>query len=240
MRARPMPCTSTRIRPSGQLQHPHDEGHRAHRVDVVGPGVLLLLLLLGGEEDHAVLAERVVHRLDRAVAAHVERDDHEGEDHDVPQGENGQDLRDLRGLLVLLDLFGHPSCSHSMGIVVSRPRRSLRRGRVTMRRPPLEPRAGRAQVHRTVEGDRPLEAAAGPLQAEVVLARRRPAGPPLAADHDARAPGRRSSGSPGPAPAPPPPRSGVPGSRTRRRSGSTPPGRDGRSGRAATAARRAG
>ena len=79
----------------GQLQHAHDEGGGAHRVDVVGPGVVLVLLLLRGEQDHAVLGERLVDGLDRAVAAHVEGHDHEREDDDVPQRQHRQHLRDL-------------------------------------------------------------------------------------------------------------------------------------------------
>ena len=79
----------------GQLQHPHDERDGAHRVDVVGAGVVLVLLLLRGEQDHAVLGEGLVHRLDRAVAAHVEGHDHEREDHDVAQGQHRQHVRDL-------------------------------------------------------------------------------------------------------------------------------------------------
>ncbi len=58
-----------------------------------GPGLLLVLVLLGGQEDHPVLGEGLVHRLDRLVPAHVERHDHEGEDHDVPQGQNRQRRR---------------------------------------------------------------------------------------------------------------------------------------------------
>ena len=88
--------------PVGQLQHAHDEGHRAHGVDVVGPGVLVVLPLLGGEQDHAVVGQGLVHGLDRPLAAHVERHDHEREDHDVPQGQHGQDLGDLGRLVLAL------------------------------------------------------------------------------------------------------------------------------------------
>ena len=63
MRARPTPCTSTRMRPSGSFSMRMMSGDGADRVDVVGARVLLVLLLLRGEQDHAVLGERLVDRL---------------------------------------------------------------------------------------------------------------------------------------------------------------------------------
>ena len=84
--------------PVGQLQHAHDEGDRADGEEVVGPGVLVVLPLLRGEQDHAVLGQGLVHGLDRALAAHVERHDHEREDDDVPQRQDGQVVGDLGGL----------------------------------------------------------------------------------------------------------------------------------------------
>ena len=120
----------------GQLQHAHDEGHRADAEDVVRPRVLVVLALLGREQDHPVVGEGLVHGLDGAVAAHVQRHDHEGEDHDVPEGEDGEDLGDLDRLVVLAQFVGHEVSSRWTGMMISRPRRSLTLGIVTVNTPP--------------------------------------------------------------------------------------------------------
>src|SRR4029453_18545099 len=74
---------------------------------------------------------------DRAVAAHVERHDHEREDHYVAQRQHRQNVRDL-GLLLLffVGLCAHSVGSLSIGMTVSRPRRSRKRGSVTVSTPP--------------------------------------------------------------------------------------------------------
>ncbi|MCG3159280.1 MAG: hypothetical protein JMDDDDMK_00266 [Acidobacteria bacterium] len=69
----------------GQLQHSHDDGHRAHVVKIALPRLFLVGIFLRGEHDHAVFGQRLVNSADRAFAADKQRHDHERKDHDVAQ-----------------------------------------------------------------------------------------------------------------------------------------------------------
>ena len=72
----------------GELQHPHDDGDRADLVEVAGLRVLFVLVALGGEQDHPVLGERAVHRLDRQITRDRQRRDDEREHDHVAQRQN--------------------------------------------------------------------------------------------------------------------------------------------------------
>ena len=124
----------------GQLEHAHDERHRAHRVHVVGPRVLVVLPLLRRQQDHAVLGQGLVHGLDRPLAAHVEGHDHEREDHDVAQREDGEDLGDLRRLLL---------ARRRSGDFVSHQRGSLMPDPPSGRSPPSRARGGPSAAGRS-------------------------------------------------------------------------------------------
>jgi hypothetical protein len=69
----------------GQLQALHDVGDAAHRVDVVRLGLVGGGVVLRGEEDPLVLAERVLERAGGGRPSDHERHHHVGEDHDVPE-----------------------------------------------------------------------------------------------------------------------------------------------------------
>ena len=43
--------------PVGQLEHPHDDGHRADAIQIVLGGILVLEVLLRRQHDHAVLGQ---------------------------------------------------------------------------------------------------------------------------------------------------------------------------------------
>ena len=78
-----------------------DLGHRADGVQLRGVGdVLLVRLALGHERDAAALRDGGVQRGDALVPAHLERDDHLGEDHRLPKRDERQ-LGDGDGALVV-------------------------------------------------------------------------------------------------------------------------------------------
>jgi hypothetical protein len=78
-----------------EFEHAHNHGGGAHRIDAFGLGVFFGHLLLGAEQDHAVLAQRVIHRGHRALPAHEQGQDHERKDHHVPHRKQRQDLGNL-------------------------------------------------------------------------------------------------------------------------------------------------
>ena len=82
--------------PVGELQHPHDRGDRADRVEVLGARRVVLRVLLGDQHDDPLLGEGRVHRVDRLLAGHRERQDDEREDDDVLQRQDGEDVRDRK------------------------------------------------------------------------------------------------------------------------------------------------
>ena len=84
-----------RMRPSGQLQHAHDDGHGADAVEVLLAGVLVLEVLLRRQHDDAVLGQRLVHRVDRLLPRHRQRHDDERKDHQVLERQHRQDVGDL-------------------------------------------------------------------------------------------------------------------------------------------------
>ena len=82
-----------------QLEHPHDEGRRAHLVEILGPGVVHLHLLLRQQQDHAVLHQGRVHGADGLLAADAKGQDDVRVDHHVPQGQHRQFFRQLGGFV---------------------------------------------------------------------------------------------------------------------------------------------
>ena len=66
-----------------QLQHAHDHGRRAYFVEILGCRFFLVEIFLGSEQNHAILAQRFVHRADRFFARNEQRHDHERIDDDV-------------------------------------------------------------------------------------------------------------------------------------------------------------
>ena len=69
----------------GQLEQLQDAGERAHLVDGAGRRIIVRGILLGGEQDEGVRAHHFFQRLDRLLAPDEERNDHVGEDDDIPQ-----------------------------------------------------------------------------------------------------------------------------------------------------------
>ena len=78
-----------------QLQHPHDDGHRADAIEVVLGRVFVLKVFLRRQHDDAVLGQRLVHRVDRLLARHRQRDDDERKDHQVLERKHRQDVGDF-------------------------------------------------------------------------------------------------------------------------------------------------
>ena len=80
----------------GQLQHPHDRGDGADRVEVVRAAASRSGRPLRDEHDDPLLGEGRVHRVDRLLARDRERQDDEREDDDVLQRQDGQDVRNRK------------------------------------------------------------------------------------------------------------------------------------------------
>ena len=128
----------------GELQHLQHRGHAADRVEVVGARVVLGGRLLRDEQDLLARVHRDVERLDRLRTPDEQRDDHVGEDDDVPQRQQGQ-RRHVNGRAVVR---GHWSLRRGVRTakwgrrpaVSRRPRTNNGKGRVanglaTSRRP---------------------------------------------------------------------------------------------------------
>ena len=79
----------------GELEHAHDDGHRAHAVEIVLAWIFVLKILLRGEHDDPVFGQGLVDGVDRLFARHGQRNDDEGEDHQVLQRQHRKDVRDL-------------------------------------------------------------------------------------------------------------------------------------------------
>ncbi len=137
-----------------QLDHPHDAGHGADLVEVLRLRVLVVGVLLGEQEQEAVLRQRLVHRGDRALAADRQRHHHEREEHRVLQRHRRQHVGDRDGLLAgVLDVFlGLVHGSSVVTAIVCRRvapfgAASAARSRARRRRgPPCSPRAARARA----------------------------------------------------------------------------------------------
>ena len=85
----------------GQLQALHHVGDAAHREDVLGPRVVNRRVVLRGEEDLLVLAERVLERAGRGGPSDDERHHHVREHDDVPQRDDRQGLVDFHVVIAL-------------------------------------------------------------------------------------------------------------------------------------------
>jgi hypothetical protein len=69
------------------LRHLTDDGHRADLANVVRPGILGVVVLKG-QQDQAVAAERPVHRFEGHGAVHRQRLQRQRERHRLPQGQD--------------------------------------------------------------------------------------------------------------------------------------------------------
>lgn len=70
----------------GQLQELEDGGKGADLVDRIGGRIVVARVDLGGEQDVAVGADRLLKGADRLLAPHEQGHDHVREDDDVAQG----------------------------------------------------------------------------------------------------------------------------------------------------------
>ena len=77
----------------GQLQQLQDGGDHAHVIDGVRRRIVVVLVLLGGEQDLLALgAHGFFERANGLLPADKQRNRLVGEDHDVPQGQDRQDF----------------------------------------------------------------------------------------------------------------------------------------------------
>ena len=84
----------------GQLELLQDGADAADLVEISDLGLLRLGLPLGHERDVMVAAHRLLEGEDRLLAADEQRHDEVGEQHEVPQRDQREDVGDLRGLVV--------------------------------------------------------------------------------------------------------------------------------------------
>ena len=75
----------------GQLQQLEHRGDHAHVIDGAGLRIVVGGVALGGEQDLLVAAHDLLEGLDRFFPAHEQGHDHVGKDHDVAQGQDGED-----------------------------------------------------------------------------------------------------------------------------------------------------
>ena len=87
---------------AGKLQHPKDQDHRAHPVDVLLHRLFHLGVLLREKEDHPVPVKGLIDGLLRLLTADVEGEGHVGKDRQVPNEDHrkliGDRVRDVAGI----------------------------------------------------------------------------------------------------------------------------------------------
>ena len=90
-------------------------------MEIPGFRILLVLVALRDEQDHPVLGQRAVHRLDRQVPRHGQRRDDERENDHIPQRKH----REIVGDAEIGVRSGLGGCGHGIvtGITTSSPRR---------------------------------------------------------------------------------------------------------------------
>src|SRR6185369_5115563 len=92
----------------GQLQHAHDHGRGAERIQIALAGIVERRIFLRHQHDHPALRQGAVHREDALVAPDRQRKNDVGEDDRVFERQDGQDVGDLDGLVLSLTRrFGH-------------------------------------------------------------------------------------------------------------------------------------
>src|SRR5581483_1498121 len=79
----------------GQLQHAHDDRDGADAIEILFARILVLEVFLRRQHDHAVFRERLIDGVDRLLPRYGERDDDEGEDHEILQRQNRKNVGDL-------------------------------------------------------------------------------------------------------------------------------------------------
>jgi len=111
-------------RPVGQAQELQNTGDRSHPVDILAARVAHVHPLLCGHHDDAVLGHGRLQGRDGSRPPDQERDDHVGEDHDVPQRQQGQDIVDFKRLALAFEAEHSPSNAGLTGRRVTGNRRS--------------------------------------------------------------------------------------------------------------------
>ena len=90
-----------------KFQHSHHHADGADGMDVLRCGVLDFERPLGGEHDDPIAGQSGFDGFDRHVSPHEERQDHIGEHDDVPDGQQGEAIRNFDRRSFCRRLFSH-------------------------------------------------------------------------------------------------------------------------------------